>query len=251
MIIDADCHISSSHDDAIAMTADELLGLMDRAGVDRSLIWLKPPYDRDIERENAAVNAAAVAHPDRFIGFGWTNPRLGKDRARDAIRRCADDYGFAGIKFNGAQDDYVIDDPRVLELIEEAAQRGMIVAFHIGGDAPENTHASRLGRIAATFPDTQLLMVHMGGAAFPALERSALETAKLHPNIHVIASAIHERAVLQAIDLIGFERVSFGSDLPFFLNHTRLAMFKALLRDRPASEVEGVLGGNMVRLLRH
>ena len=43
MIIDADCHISSHKFDSLAITADELVDHMDRAGVDKALVWLKPP----------------------------------------------------------------------------------------------------------------------------------------------------------------------------------------------------------------
>jgi Tat protein secretion system quality control protein TatD with DNase activity len=45
MIIDADCHISSHKFDGLAITADELVEQMDRAGVDKALVWLKPPYN--------------------------------------------------------------------------------------------------------------------------------------------------------------------------------------------------------------
>ena len=78
MILDADCHISSHKFDGLAMTADELVEHMDRAGVDKALVWLKPPYDRDIEPENRAVYEATLKYPDRFLGFGWANPRLGE-----------------------------------------------------------------------------------------------------------------------------------------------------------------------------
>jgi predicted TIM-barrel fold metal-dependent hydrolase len=45
--------------------------------------------------------------------------------AHETIRRCFEEYGFLGVKFNGAQDDYVIDDERlVLPCIEYAARYG-------------------------------------------------------------------------------------------------------------------------------
>src|SRR5689334_232666 len=120
MIVDADCHISSRKWDGIAITADELVGQMDRAGVDKALVWLKPPYNKDIGPENRAVYEATQTYPERMIGFGWTNPRLGQAVASDTIKQCFEEYGFHGIKFNGAQDGYVIDDDSVLPLVEQA-----------------------------------------------------------------------------------------------------------------------------------
>lgn len=249
MIIDADCHISSHKFDALALTADDLLREMERAGVDKALIWLKPPYNKEIAPENRAVYEAMRAHPDQLLGFGWVNPRLGPTVARDTIKRCFEEYGFYGIKFNGAQDDYVIDDAAILPYIEQAAAYGRPLAFHIGADFYENTHPYRLGQIAARFPELPFLMVHMGGAGIPALDRSAVEVARQHPNITLIGSAIGERAILRALAALGPDRLCFGSDTPFGLLHVQLAMYRALLRDHDATTQAQVLGGNLARLL--
>ncbi len=250
LVIDADCHISSQKWDALAITADELLAQMDRAGVDKALIWLKPPYNKDIAPENAAVAAAMRAHPDRLLGVGWANPLLGKQSTLETIRRCFEEYGFYGIKFNGAQDNYVIDDASVLPFIEAAAAYGKPIAFHIGADFYENTHPYRLGNIAGRFPETPFLMVHMGGAALPPLDRAAIETAQQHANITLIGSAVPERSVLRAIQTLGAQRICFGSDSPFRLMHVQLAMYRALLRDLPETDQAQILGGNLARLFQ-
>jgi len=202
MIIDADCHVSSQKFDPLAITAGELVETMDRAGVDKALIWLKPPYNKEIDPENRAIYAAMQAFPGRFLGFGWANPRLGPRHTTDTIKRCFEEYGFYGIKFNGAQDGYVIDDAElVMPHIEQAAAYGKVIAFHIGADFYENTHPYRLGRIAAAFPESRFLMVHMGGAGKPPLDRAAVETAAQHANITLIGSDIPEWAILRAIGL--------------------------------------------------
>ncbi len=179
VIVDADCHISSGKMDEIAIVADDLLARMDRSGVDKALVWLKPLYNKEIDSENRAVYEAMKAHPDRLLGFGWTNPRLGREAALKAIRQSFEEYGFYGIKFNGAQDGYVIDDDTLsMPYIEAAARYGKVIAFHIGADFYENTHPYRLGRIAGCFPEIKFLMVHMGGAGRPALDRAAVEMAQ-------------------------------------------------------------------------
>lgn len=249
MIVDADCHISSQRWDGMAITADDLLAQMDRNGVDKALIWLKPMVS-EINVENRAVYAATQVHPERFIGLGWVNPRLGKAHASATIKQCFEEFGLRGIKFNGAQDNYVIDDESVLPFIEQAAAYDQVIAFHIGADFYENTHPYRLGRIAARFPQTRFLMVHMGGAGLPDLSRSAIETAAEHPNIMLIGSAINERPILTAIQKLGAERVCFGSDSPFGLMHVRLAMYRALLRDFSGDDQALVLGGNLLRWFR-
>lgn len=251
MIIDADCHISSRSDPSLPwITGDDLIERMDRAGVDRAIVWLSPPYDRQIEPENEAVYQACRKYPDRFIGFGWANPRLGKERTEATIKRCFEEYGFLGIKFNGAQDGYVIDDADVsMPYLGLAARYGRVIAFHIGADFYENTHPFRLGTIAATFPEVMFLASHMGGAALPGLHRAAIETAQRYSNISLIGSTVPETAVLQAIETLGPERVCYGSDEPYRRMDYHVAGYKAMLDRLPQPGRDAVMGMNVARLV--
>ncbi|MFH1009514.1 MAG: amidohydrolase family protein [Candidatus Latescibacterota bacterium] len=251
MIIDADVHLSPTRESGNGMGVDELLRRMDKAGVDKALAWLQPPYMRDIDASNAYVYKAMKEHPDRILGFGWADPNLGADRARDMARKCLCEYGFYGVKLNGAQNSFFVDDPVLaMPVIEEVARAGKLLAFHVGADAYEYTHPFRVAKIARQFPETQILMVHMGGVAFADLSAAAIEMAQEHPNLTLIGSAIRAIRVLQAIESLGSTRVCFGSDTPFALMHVEVAKYHALL-DGEVSEEEKhhVMAGNMIRLL--
>ena len=251
MIIDGDCHISSHNFDRLAITADELVHQMDREGVDKAVVWLKPPYDKDIGPENRAIYEATKRYPDRLVGFGWANPRLGKETTLATITQCFEDYGFYGIKFNGAQDDYVIDDSEIaLPYIEKAVRYGKPLAFHIGADFYENTHPYRLAHIAERFPETRFLMVHMGGAALPALDRSAIEVTTKCSNITIIGSGVDASASVKAVQALDIDRVCFGSDTPFALMHVGLAKYRALLRDFSEEDQGKIMGDNLAQLLK-
>lgn len=250
MIIDADVHISPTHEDANALEIDELLRMMDRAGVARALTWLRPPYMREIDESNAYVYRATKQHPDRILGFGWANPRLGVDKARDMARRCIKEYGFYGVKLNGAQESYYIDDPVLsIPIIEEIAKTGKLLAFHVGADAYEHTHPFRVGKIARQFPELQILVVHMGGAAYADLSNATIEIAQEYPNLTLIGSGVRATAVLRAIKALGAERVCFGSDTPFALMRVEVAKYNALL-DGEVSDKEkhAIMAGNIARL---
>ncbi len=250
MIIDADVHLSPTHEDAYAATTEQLIAAMDRAGVDKSLAWLRPPYMREIGPSNRYVYEATCQHPKRIIGFGWVDPHLGFDRMKDEIKRCVEEYGFYGIKLNGAQNNFVIDSPQVLPLIEEIAKTGKLLAFHVGTDAFEATHPSRLARIAKLYPETQILMVHVGGVGFADISDSAIGVIAQHPNVTGIGSALRPTSVLKAIKHLGAERICFGSDYPFNLTHVEVAAYRALMEDElSADEQELVWSGNITRLL--
>jgi predicted TIM-barrel fold metal-dependent hydrolase len=249
VIIDADTHVSAVKFDSLAIDAEQLIAMMDRSAVDKAVVWLKPPYDRDVSRENRYVRDAALRYPDRLLPFGWANPRLGVGKAREEIARCLDDFGMHGVKFNGAQDDHRIDEPDTLGLVGEVVGRGKIAAFHVGADSPENTHPYRLGRIAEKYPEGQFLLILIGGAALPPLARAAIEVAREHPNITLVGSAVTEMEIHAAISQLGPERVAFGSDVPFRMMHVQLAAYQALLSDFGDGAAEMVLGGNVARLL--
>ncbi|MBN2450973.1 MAG: amidohydrolase family protein [Lentisphaeria bacterium] len=127
MIVDADVHISPTPEGGNSIGVEELLRCMDRAGVDRALTWLQPPYRREVDDANAYVARAAGEHPDRILGFGWADPNLGLDRARATVRRCLDEYGFAGVKLNGAQRVcFGSDTPFALMHVEVAKYRALL-----------------------------------------------------------------------------------------------------------------------------
>ena len=249
MIVDADCHISPLAE-GVNITVEELLVRMDRAKVDKALVWLTPPYKREIDESNAYVYEAVKAHPDKLLGFGWVDPRLGVGKAKDAVKKCVDEYGFYGVKLNGAQNDFFIDDAKIsLPVVEQIAKTGKLIAFHCGADAYEKTHPFRIAKIAKRFPQMQILCVHMGGVRVPDLSRSAIELAREYANVTLIGSEINPIAVLNAVKALGAERVCFGSDTPFALMHVCVAMYEALL-DGEVSEAgkAKIMWGNILRL---
>ena len=255
MIIDGDVHISP-HPGTDRISAGEALRRMDRAGVDRAICWLQPSYLPEVEQSNAYVHQAMQQHPDRILGFGWADPHLGLDSASDTIKRCVQEYGFYGIKLNGAQNNYHVDDPELaLPLIEQIAAAGVPLAFHVGSDAFERTHPFRVAKIARLFPELQLLLVHMGGAAVPDMSASVIEFAQQVPNMHLIGSCIYATRVWKAIRTLGPKRVSYGSDTPFFFTHVEVAKYEAMLDgamldgEVSAEDKHDIMAGNLIRIL--
>lgn len=249
MIIDADTHISPTGG---AFAIEGHLKRMDRSRVDKTLTWLRPDYKgTEIEEHNRYIYDATKKYPDRILGFGWADPTVSVEHAKKMVRVCVEEYGFYGVKLNGAQNDYYIDDPKLsLPVVEEIAKTGKAISFHIGPDAYERTHPFRAAKIAGLYPDMPVLMVHMG-MTHADMNKAVVEMALECPNMVLIGSATTDRAILEAINALGASRVCFGTDGPFQRPHVVRAMYEAAL-DGEIGEADKalVMGGNIARLFR-
>lgn len=252
MIIDGDVHISPTSEKPLSLHAEDMVRWLDRAEIEKALTWLQPPYTRDIDASNRYVFESARRFPERILPFGWADPHLGIEHALRSVQLCVDEFGFYGVKLNGAQNDYYIDDLECVGPVVEAIVRtGRLLAFHIGTDAFDKTHPYRLAKIARRYPEARILAVHMGGVGFADLTNSMIEVAEEHGNVTLIASAVRSAPILNAIKRLGAERVCFGSDMPFELPHVEIARFNALLDGEiTPAEKALVMGGNLARLLR-
>lgn len=252
MIIDADTHIAPSGGE---FGLEHHMEEMERAGIDKTVTWLQPGYEGvEIETYNAYVFEAVRRYPDRILGFGWADPTVGVDHAKAMVKTCIEEYGFYGVKLNGAQNDYFIDDPSLsLPVIEEIAKFGKPLAFHIGPDAYEKTHPLRAARVSELFPELTILMVHMG-MCDRIMNDGVIEVAGRCPNMFLVGSETTETAVLKAVGILGARRICFGSDDPFHSMHVALATYKALLGravlngEIAEAQEDLIMGGNIVRL---
>lgn len=253
MIIDADVHVTPLKDNELCTDYDHMIEAMDEAGVDKCRCQPHPPYVKtNLNLALKHVYEGTKKYPDRLLGFGWVDPSLGMDQARDTVKRCFEEYGFYGVKFNGSQNQYFADDPElVFPLVEEIAKySGKVVAFHSACDAYERTHPYRVMHVAQRFPELPVLMIHMGGAAVNDLSVAAMEAAEACPNITLVGSDSNAASVLKAIKRVGAYRVCFGSDAPFQPMRVEVAKYHALLDGYiTPEEKELVMWGNISRVM--
>jgi uncharacterized protein len=247
MIIDADTHIAPTGGE---FSLEKHLARMERVGIDKTVTWLKPDYEGEgIEGHLQYVYDAVQAYPDKLLGFGWADPTVGVAHAKKMVKLCAEEYDFYGIKLNGAQNFYTIDDPELsLPVVEEIAKTGKLLALHIGPDAYECTHPLRARKIALMYPELKILMVHMG-MTDPDMVGAVIEVAQECSNMYLVGSATNDKAVLSAIKQLGADRVCFGTDSPFYRPHVTKAWYDAMLKyDVTEAETAMVMGGNIARL---
>ena len=195
-------------------------------------------------RDEASVAAAVHAHPDRFYGFFMFDP-LQPD-AMDHLRPAVRNPDLHCVCFFPAMHTYSIADPRLVPMFELISDHHLAVFVHCGAlsvgvrkklalpsqfdmrfSDPLNLHP-----VALHFPQIRFIVPHFGAGFL----REALMLADLCPNVFFDTSSTNRwmayegldlRTVFRrSIDLLGPERLLFGTDSSFFPRGWHRAVFE-------------------------
>lgn len=218
---------------------ERLLSLMDRSGVDRSVSFPFPLEEVDPTLANSYVVSAAREYPERIIPFVLIDEE--PERWISA--------GAKGFKqhFLLAPERYPLS--RVYRQVE--ASGFPLIAHFTTGKASVQAR-----EILSAAPNIKLIFAHMGRQV-PNTGEGVLDLLvefKDFENIFFETSTVWDSEVIcKAIDLVGSQRILFGSDFPFnsdpedgsILNE--IAIINASTND-PLSR-EHILGRNILGLL--
>ena len=196
---------------------------LDRHGVDRAALIASLPGDHD------SVTAAVRAHPDRFFPFAMVNPRAWNSETFTGIRVAC---------LFPAMHGYSMLDPAVEPVLAWASQGHRAVFVHCGAlsvgvrqklglPSPFDLRFSNpidLHVVAARHPQVPFIIPHFGAGYF----REALMLADLCPNVYLDTSSTNRwmryqeahidlrQVFRRALDVVGPQRLLFGSDSSYF-----------------------------------
>jgi len=192
---------------------------------------------------NDCLLAALRAHPDRLVGFAVANPWFGQ-AAVEELRRAVGE-GLRGLKLKSSVQGFRLSDEWIDPLISVAAEFKLPVYCHTG-TAPFSM-PYQLAELARRFPDTPFIMGH--GGVGDHLHVNAIPVMELEPNIYVDTSKQTPHGVLRFLsahpEWAG--RILFGSNLPGASYSLELGKVPMAVEDFDVRE--GIMGGNMARLL--
>ena len=201
---------------------------LDRFALRRACLIASVPGDE------ASVAAAVRAFPERFLGYFMLNP-LESD-ALERVKAAAANPYLHCICFFPAMHGFSMGDPRLSQILELASEHLLSVFVHCGAlsvgvrkklGLPSHfdmrfSNPLDLHSIATHFPRIRFVVPHFGAGLF----REALMLADLCPNVYLDTSSTNRwmlyesldvRSVFRrAIDLLGHERLLFGTDSSFF-----------------------------------
>ena len=237
-------------------SAGQLIEKMDRDGIDIAVTlgmgW--QVHEFAVECNNYILESAK-AFPDRLVPFCTVNPILGEVAAAE-VERCAD-LGARGIgELHSYTQGYRLDDEDVMSpIMEVAIDRGLIVLTH-SSEPVGHIYAGKgtvtpdeLCGFIELFPEARIVCAHWGGGLpFYSLMP---EVADALQNVYFDSAAspflYTPNVFANAINLVGPDKVLFGTDYPLISHKRLLAQVESQALDPEVKA--GVLGDNARRLL--
>ena len=226
-------------------TLEELLAWEDEAGMDVAVVM----PNTEVVPRNREMGETLKGNK-RTLGCALINPCTGEAAVQE-IRSAIRDWGLKGMKLMPVIHKYNIDDPMVDGVMKAARELGIIVSIHSG---PDNCHPTRIGNLAKRFPEITVIMDHMG---LPDNLAEGIEAAQQSKNIFLGTTILrfHKRwgddpnavvptEVKAAFDMLGPERIVFGSNMP---EYRPIQVMDALRRLNIGPEAEKLVFGENLR----
>ena len=237
-------------------TVEQLLEVMERAGVDVAAVMGYGWTDADVAREaNDYLLESASRYPQRLVAFCSVNPAWDQTAIYE-VERCA----LGGAKGIGelhpdTQELDIADSDVMAPLMDAAREHGLLVLTHssepVGHQYPGKGHTTpeRLYAFCRNFPENTIVCAHWGGglpfyALMPEVDQGLANVyfdSAATPFLY--RSAIYSAAVQSA----GYQRILFGSDYPL-VGYDR-ALGQVHQAGLTPDILERVLGGNAAELL--
>ena len=204
--------------------ARELLASMDESQVDKAVVFGFPWKNSLLfKQHNDYISEVVNRYPKRFIGLGCFDPF--SDGAAEEARRCLQKTGLAGIGElafyqNGIENSALIRLKPVMEICQDLDRPVMIHTNEpIGHSYPGKTPntLAQIYQLIQTFPQNKIILAHWGGGLFffSLLKKEVNANLK---NVYFDTAAspyLYDADVYRlAIELVGEEKILFGSDFP-------------------------------------
>jgi predicted TIM-barrel fold metal-dependent hydrolase len=251
LVIDAHCHIGRS------LSAEEMIEMMDEAGVRRAVVFVTPflwglPGQADYHDTNDYIADMQAKYPDRLTGFACVNPHLKPGRE---LERCVKQLGLRGIKIHPENHCFTADSliggemmEAVVALQKEAAARIPVLSH---GMTTIGAMPDQFGRLAGRYPDVTIIIAH--GAGFQNLYFPSIEPLVEHDNLFVdtAMTTIDDLHLIGVARRIGVRKVVFGSDHFARGQKNLYRNFRYVLEGAFPDPAERrlIMGGNMARIL--
>jgi predicted TIM-barrel fold metal-dependent hydrolase len=194
--------------------------------------------------DNQSVARAIAAHPDRFCGWIFLNPRAGA--GLEELERWQAVPGFLGVKLHPHWHGW--DTAAALPIARRCEELGLAILIHLGFE-----ERGKWKVIADACPRLRIIFAHAGIPHWPRMWDEVRADSRLW--VDVSGPFLDEALVRTALAAVGPERVMYGTDAPYGFHDARgeydYGRIKSWVERLPVAEkeIDRVLGGNALSLI--
>jgi len=201
--------VKANHDGRIS----SLLAIMDREGVDKSVICCIATRPSQFE---AIVSWSKQISSDRIIPF----PSFHQDdpQAVEHISQIKEE-GFKGIKMHPYYQQFFLDDEKLYPAYEKISELGLILVMHTGFDIAfpriRRCDPRQILNVMTRFPELKMVTTHLGAWQQWAEVEDLLAGRKIYMDISYTLGQIDTKTARRIILKHPREYLLFGTDSPW------------------------------------
>lgn len=209
MIIDSHTHLGDCRIFDMLVTEEYLIQQMSLNNIDASIV-LPLPGTKDYKLMHKKIAELADRKPGSIYGVASIPPHIDDAEYLKELDICINEYRFVGLKMHTVGH-AVIPTSKKGKFIAEAALRYNIpLIIHTGIGVPFALPSAAIP-LAQEYKDLKIVLAHSGAKIYVG---EAILAAQLCENIYLETSWSSPIDIKKMVDLIGADRVMFGSDGP-------------------------------------
>lgn len=204
---------------------DDYVAMMDRAGIERSLLIAVRAGQRDLphsfEVPYQRVADVCAANSQRFSGLAGIDPTRGMQQL-DELSHAVESLGFVGAHFYPHWFSLAPDDPTLYPIYSRCVELDIPIMMQVGQNLvysrdlrlPSVANPMTFDKVACDFPDLKLIGIHLG---VPWMDEM-IAMAWKHPNVYIGGDAYAPKhwpaAFVHYANSYGQDKCLFGTDWP-------------------------------------
>lgn len=226
-------------------TAEDLIGLMDRNGIEKAAVLSLRGMLVDWKAGNDETLAAAARHPGRLMPVATLSPFMGGNG--DEMRRLAD-AGMRGVRLYPSFHSYSLDSDFTDDVCRAAAERRipvMIPTRPMMNWRFKTVAIESIGTLAARHAATSFIV---SGPNYLIEYQALVKVMRQCPNVSYEISCLQGfNSVANLVGQVGADRVLFGTGAA--LNYPACNVAKLDHAELEAGHREAVASANAIRVL--
>lgn len=249
-------------------TAESCIQLMDKNGVDMSILLQSGFYGF----QNEYASEVARKYPNRFYPVAGLDPYC-QEKAK-ILDNFIEHLGIRALKFEMSQScglvsyhpDFKINGSEMQEVFERADHECMAIAFDIGGSQQTSYQISEWRSVIEKYRNINFIACHilvpkqLGQPGWAeelksiAAENTWFDFAAIpYNNFQEYPYPTAAKLVEQAAEIVGVDRLMWGSDAPFVLSYATYAQLRDYIKESGVfsdADLQKLYGDNAVKAYR-